>query len=66
MQPFCTFVLLSSITAKAHLHQAILANEDALRIHNQSRQLRKIDTFHEILRKSHDRFVYFTLAAVLM
>ncbi|KAK2166670.1 hypothetical protein LSH36_37g16032 [Paralvinella palmiformis] len=41
--------------AKAHLHQAILANEDALRIHNQSRQLRKIDTFHEILRKSHDR-----------
>ena len=37
------------------MRQAVLAHEEALRLHNLSKQLRRIDTFQEILKHSHDR-----------
>ncbi len=45
------------ISAKAHLRQAVIGLEEAIRIHSLSKQLRRIDTFHDILRMAHDRYV---------
>ncbi|XP_064599391.1 rhophilin-2-B-like [Liolophura sinensis] len=43
------------LQGKGHLREAILLHEEALRIHNLCKQLRKIDTFQGILRHAHDR-----------
>ncbi|XP_074646648.1 rhophilin-2-B-like isoform X2 [Tubulanus polymorphus] len=40
---------------KGHLSEALVQHEDALRIHGLCKQLRKIDTFQEVLRYAHDR-----------
>lgn len=40
---------------KAHLNQAVMIHEEAMRVHSLSKNLRKIDTLQEILRHSHDR-----------
>ncbi|KAK3085289.1 hypothetical protein FSP39_001133 [Pinctada imbricata] len=40
---------------KAHLKEALICHEEALRLHDLCKQLRKIDTFLEILKKAHDR-----------
>ncbi|XP_022096108.1 rhophilin-1-like [Acanthaster planci] len=41
--------------SKAHIRQALMLHEEALRVHNLSKMLRKIDTLQEVLRQSHDR-----------
>ena len=41
--------------ARTHLCQCIRGVEEAMRIHNLSKQLRRIDTFHEILKFTHER-----------
>lgn len=40
---------------KAHLRRACMGNEEALRIHNLCRHLRKLDVLHDILQASHKR-----------
>ncbi|KAJ8307764.1 hypothetical protein KUTeg_014685 [Tegillarca granosa] len=40
---------------KAHLKESLICHEEALRFHDLCKQLRKIDTFQEILKKAHDR-----------
>lgn len=40
---------------KAHLKGALNCHEEAMRLHDLCKQLRKIDTFQEILKKAHDR-----------
>lgn len=42
-------------TGKAHLKGALNCHEEALKLHDLCKQLRKIDTFLEILKKAHDR-----------
>ena len=42
-------------TGKAHLKEALNCHEEAIRLHDLCKQLRKIDTFQEILKKAHDR-----------
>ncbi|CAG5124807.1 unnamed protein product, partial [Candidula unifasciata] len=40
---------------KAHLREAVINHEESLRIHNLCKQLRRIDTFRDILHKTHER-----------
>ncbi|GFO30993.1 rhophilin-2-like protein [Plakobranchus ocellatus] len=40
---------------KAHLREAVVNHEESIRIHNLCKQLRKIDTFRDILQKTHER-----------
>ncbi|XP_013410860.1 rhophilin-2-A-like isoform X2 [Lingula anatina] len=40
---------------KAHLREAMIMHEDSMRVHTLCKQLRKIDTFQEILKQAHDR-----------
>ena len=46
---------LFSIVGKAHLKEALNSHEEALRLHDLCKQLRKIDTFLDILKTAHDR-----------
>ncbi|KAL4234355.1 Rhophilin-2 [Mactra antiquata] len=43
--------------AKAHLKEALICHEEALRLHDMCKQLRKIDTFLAILKRAHDKSV---------
>ncbi|KAJ8303299.1 hypothetical protein KUTeg_019695 [Tegillarca granosa] len=43
------------LLGKAHLKESLICHEEALRFHDLCKQLRKIDTFQEILKKAHDR-----------
>ncbi|XP_072168888.1 rhophilin-1-like isoform X1 [Diadema setosum] len=38
---------------KAHIRQALMLHEEALRVHDLSKQLRKIDTLKEVLKQFH-------------
>ncbi|KAI0225678.1 hypothetical protein LSAT2_023545 [Lamellibrachia satsuma] len=40
---------------RGHLRSAILALEDALRLHKSCKQLRRIDTLQNMLKRAHDR-----------
>ena len=42
-------------TGKAHLREALLMHEEALRVNRMCRELRKKDILQEVLRLSHDR-----------
>ena len=42
---------------KAHLKEALICHEEALRLHDLCKQLRKIDTFLDILKTSHDKCI---------
>ncbi|CAH1779021.1 unnamed protein product [Owenia fusiformis] len=41
--------------ARAHLKDALLLHEEALKHHDRCKHLRKIDTFQEVLKHAHDR-----------
>ena len=43
------------LTGKGHLREAILSHEEALRVHDLCKQMRKIDLFRDILQKMHER-----------
>ncbi|XP_046377278.1 rhophilin-2-B-like isoform X2 [Haliotis rufescens] len=43
------------ILGKAHLRESVLSHEEALRVHDLCKQLRKIDTFRDLLQKAHER-----------
>lgn len=43
--------------AKAHLKEALICHEEALRLHDMCKQLRKIDTFLNILKRAHERSI---------
>ncbi|XP_052817102.1 rhophilin-2-like [Mya arenaria] len=43
--------------AKAHLAESLMCHEEALRLHDMCRQMRKVDTFLSILKRAHDRCV---------
>ncbi|PVD20306.1 hypothetical protein C0Q70_18460 [Pomacea canaliculata] len=45
------------ILGKAHLREAVLSHEEALRVHDLCKQMRKIDTFRDILQKVHARSI---------
>jgi len=49
--------MFSLFVAKAHLKEALIGHEEALRLHDMCKQLRKVDTFLTILKRAHDRFV---------
>ncbi|XP_059171100.1 rhophilin-2-B-like [Physella acuta] len=40
---------------RAHLRESVVNHEESIRIHNLCKQLRKIDTFRDILQKTHER-----------
>ncbi|XP_064641386.1 rhophilin-2-B-like [Lineus longissimus] len=40
---------------KGHLREALVQHEEAMHAHSYCKQLRKIDTFQEVLRYAHDR-----------
>ena len=42
-------------TGKAHLRESVLSHEEALRVHDLCKQSRKIDTFRDILQKTHEK-----------
>ncbi|XP_055891431.1 rhophilin-1-like isoform X2 [Biomphalaria glabrata] len=42
---------------RAHLREAIINHEEAIRIHDLCKQLRTVDTFRDILHKTHERAV---------
>ncbi|CAL1532314.1 unnamed protein product [Lymnaea stagnalis] len=42
---------------RAHLRESVINHEESIRIHNLCKQLRKIDTFRDILQKTHERAV---------
>ncbi|KAH9515482.1 Rhophilin-2 [Bulinus truncatus] len=42
---------------RAHLRESIINHEEAIRIHDLCKQLQKIDTFRDILQKTHERAV---------
>ncbi|XP_071959182.1 rhophilin-2-like [Antedon mediterranea] len=44
---------------KAHVKQAVMLHEEALRVHNLSKTLRKIDTLQEVLKHAHTRSIEF-------
>ena len=44
-----------SATGKAHLREALLAHEEALRVNRMCRELRKKDALQEVLKESHQR-----------
>ncbi|XP_072013222.1 rhophilin-1-like [Amphiura filiformis] len=41
--------------SKAHIKQALMLHEEAMRVHSLSKSLRKIDTLQEVLKQTHDR-----------
>ncbi|KAK3597535.1 hypothetical protein CHS0354_018134 [Potamilus streckersoni] len=43
--------------AKAHLREALIHHEEALRLHDLCKQLRKIDVFLDILKQTHERSI---------
>ncbi|XP_041455302.1 rhophilin-1-like isoform X2 [Lytechinus variegatus] len=43
---------------KAHIRQALMLHEEALRVHDLSKQLRKIDTLKEVLKKFHSKSMH--------
>ncbi|KAK6186398.1 hypothetical protein SNE40_008440 [Patella caerulea] len=43
------------ILGKAHLKESVLGHEEALRVHDLCKQLRKVDHFGDILQKTHER-----------
>ena len=43
------------LTGKGHLREAVLSHEEALRVHDLCKQMRKIDLFRDILQKMHER-----------
>ena len=43
------------IAGKAHLKEALLQHEEALRVNRMCRELRKKDALHDVLRLCHDR-----------
>ncbi|ESO82789.1 hypothetical protein LOTGIDRAFT_155816 [Lottia gigantea] len=43
------------IIGKAHLKESVLGHEEALRVHDLCKQLRKVDHYGEILDKTHER-----------
>ena len=43
-------------TGKGHLREAVLSHEEALRVHDLCKQMRKIDLFRDILQKMHERW----------
>ena len=43
------------IVGKAHLKEALLQHEEALRVNRMCRELRKKDALHDVLRLCHDR-----------
>ena len=45
----------SIIPGKAHLKEALLQHEEALRVNRMCRELRKKDSLHDVLRHCHDR-----------
>nr|KAG5712634.1 hypothetical protein BaRGS_029689 [Batillaria attramentaria] len=45
------------VLGKGHLREAVLSHEEALRVHDLCKQMRKIDLFHDILQKMHDRSI---------
>ena len=49
---FITFIIRSG---KAHLREALLMHEEALRVNRMCRELRKKDMLQEVLRLTHDR-----------
>jgi hypothetical protein len=50
-----TLTLTFSFTGKGHLREAVLSHEEALRVHDLCKQMRKIDLFRDILQKMHER-----------
>ena len=44
-----------SVTGKAHLREALLAHEEALRVNRMCRELRKKDALQEVLKESHQQ-----------
>ena len=46
---------IQPITGKAHIRQALMLHEEALRVHGLSKALRKIDTLQEQLKQTHQR-----------
>ena len=47
--------LLIHCLGKAHLREALLLHEEAMRVNRMCRELRKKDVLQEVLRLSHDR-----------
>ncbi|KAK7114719.1 rhophilin-1-like [Littorina saxatilis] len=45
------------VLGKGHLREAVLSHEEALRVHDLCKQMRKIDLFRDILQKMHERSV---------
>ncbi len=41
---------------KAHLREALLLHEEAMRVNRMCRELRKKDVLQAVLRRSHDRY----------
>ncbi|XP_025076433.1 rhophilin-2-like [Pomacea canaliculata] len=46
------------ILGKVHLQEAVQSHEEGLRVHDLCKQMRKTDTFHDILQKVHARFFF--------
>ena len=46
------------MTGKAHLREALLAHEEALRVNRMCRELRKKDALQEVLKESHQRALH--------
>ena len=46
------------LTGKAHLREALLAHEEALRVNRMCRELRKKDALQEVLKESHQRALH--------
>lgn len=45
------------VLGKGHLREAVLSHEEALRVHDLCKQMRKIDLFRDILQKMHERSI---------
>ena len=49
------YSLTDDFAGKAHLKEALLQHEEALRVNRMCRELRKKDALHDVLRLCHDR-----------
>ena len=49
------FKVFLSISGKAHLREALLLHEEAMRVNRMCRELRKKDVLQDVLRLAHDR-----------
>ena len=49
------FLLLFLFSGKAHLREALLLHEEAMRVNRMCRELRKKDVLQDVLRLAHDR-----------